>query len=201
MDIKKYLEYANSAEARAVLFVKKHLKQADNTVWVDILDCYAPAGYETEKLMFKYVSCELFPRKTTPRYPHRSQFKDEYDYITECRAITWETARKDINMLSLRGYIGRKYKISGVSYPKYPNLKPGRTMIKPDPDKFFVESAPPEIKALAKNLNDRTDPLWEKAMQYISPLYGGPPMPRILPDGTEDDGSGYIFKITGIRRI
>ncbi len=32
---------------------------------------------------------------------------------------------------------------------------------------FFSDDAPPEIKALANNLNDRTDPLWDRAMQYV----------------------------------
>ncbi|WP_295547397.1 hypothetical protein [uncultured Stenotrophomonas sp.] len=32
---------------------------------------------------------------------------------------------------------------------------------------FFREDAPPQIKALALNLYDRTDPLWDVAMQYI----------------------------------
>ena len=35
--LKKYLEYANTEEAYAVLFVKKHLTQAKGR-WVDIAD-------------------------------------------------------------------------------------------------------------------------------------------------------------------
>jgi hypothetical protein len=33
---------------------------------------------------------------------------------------------------------------------------------------YFRSDAPPEIKALANNLYDRTNPLWDKAMQYIN---------------------------------
>ncbi len=33
---------------------------------------------------------------------------------------------------------------------------------------YFRDDAPPEIKALANNLNDRTNPLWDKAMQYVN---------------------------------
>ena len=33
---------------------------------------------------------------------------------------------------------------------------------------FFRNDAPPEIKALANNLSDRSDPLWDKALQYAN---------------------------------
>ena len=49
----------------------------------------------------------------------------------------------------------RKFKITGVSYDKNRDNKD-----------FFREDAPPEIMALAENLNDRTSPLWDKAMKY-----------------------------------
>jgi hypothetical protein len=50
-----------------------------------------------------------------------------------------------------------KFEITGVSYDKNQNNKG-----------YFRDDAPPEIKALADNLYDRTDPLWDKAMQYIN---------------------------------
>jgi hypothetical protein len=31
---------------------------------------------------------------------------------------------------------------------------------------FFRDDAPPEIRALAENLNDRTNPLWDVALKY-----------------------------------
>lgn len=31
---------------------------------------------------------------------------------------------------------------------------------------FFRDDAPPEVKALANNLYDRTNPLWDRALQY-----------------------------------
>ena len=33
---------------------------------------------------------------------------------------------------------------------------------------FFREDAPPEVKALAANLSDRTNPLWDIALQYAN---------------------------------
>ena len=51
--LKKYLEYANTEESFAVLFVKKHLAQAKGH-WVDIVD---NRRYEmsSDKLHFRFV--------------------------------------------------------------------------------------------------------------------------------------------------
>lgn len=172
MDVQKYLAYANSEEAYAILFVKKYLKQADSSVWIDILDYDAPLSYETKRLMFKSVTCELFPKKTTPRYPTHKQFHNKDDYIIACRAVTWKTANRDIAMLRQKHYAGRRYRIRGMLYQD----------IEPGPETLFIPSAPPEIKVLAENLNDRTDPLWDIAVQYIQP-------------------NRHKFKITGIKRL
>ena len=182
-DIKKYLEYAKSEEALAVLFVKKYMKQAGNDVWIDIRACDAPPGYRTDLLKFKRVECELFPRRIRPNYPSRAEFKDEWWYDMACRTATWIAAHEDIDRQRRRGVKGPVYRISGVSYPKRPSKRPA-----PDPASFFVDDAPAEIKALAKNLNDRTDPLWDVAMQYVRGY-----------DDSED--SDYIFKIRSIQRI
>lgn len=40
---------------------------------------------------------------------------------------------------------------------------------KPDSRMFFVDVASSEIKALSKNLSDRTDPLWDDAVRWIRP--------------------------------
>lgn len=183
MDIEKYRQYARTPEAFAVLFVKKYLNSADKSVWVDILSYNAPAGYDVEDLKFKRVECELFPRKTRPAYPPRSQYRSQSDYETACRAITWETANRDIAAARARGYVGRKYRIDAVSY-----LVPGKKPPRPDPDRYFRDNAPPEIKALARNLNDRTDKLWDYALNWVRPEYRG----------TDDR---YEFKIRGIRRL
>lgn len=182
--IKKYLDYARSPEAYAVLFVKKYLDRADNRFWIDILAYDVPAGYEYEKLMFKSVTCELFPRKHVPAYPPRRGFRSEHDYITACRAATWECAAYDINMLRKHGYHGARYRIDGVSFPRH---KPGTRMEPPDPATFFTGDAPPEIKALADNLSDRTDPLWDEAMKYVRDAPG--------------DGDDYGFRIRRVSRL
>ena len=94
--IEKYKEYANTEEAFAVLFVKKHLRAAKGK-WVDIIDFYYPYNYAPWELEFKYVECRLFSRKRKPQYPPKKDFKDEKEYIQACRAITWETANIDIS--------------------------------------------------------------------------------------------------------
>lgn len=72
------------------------------------------------------------------------------------RAVTWETAHKDIEQQKSKNIAPQRFKITGISYDK----NRGKD--------FFREDAPPEIKALANNLNDRTNPLWERALQYAN---------------------------------
>ncbi len=158
--LKKYLEYANSEEAFAVLFVKKHLAQAKGH-WVDIVDCQR---YEmsSDNLHFRFVVGGLYKRKIQPQYPSKSAYTtdgkfDERGYYLMIRAITWEAAHKDIEQQKSKNVVSRKFKITGISYDKNRGNKD-----------FFREDAPPEIKALAKNLYDRTDPLWGRALQYAN---------------------------------
>jgi hypothetical protein len=157
--LKKYLEYASTEEAFAVLFVKKHLAQAKGH-WVDIAEC---RRYEmsSDNLHFRFVVGGLYKRKIQPQYPSKSEYTidgkfDERGYYLMTRAITWETAHKDIEQQKSKNVAPSKFKITGVSYPK----------IRCE-DNYFRDDAPPEIKALAKNLNDRTNPLWDKAVQYV----------------------------------
>ena len=158
--LNKYLKYANTDEAFAVLFVKKHLAQAKGH-WVDIVDC---RRYEmsSDNLHFRFVVGRLYKRKIQPQYPSKSAFTfdgkfDERTYYLMIRAITWEAAHKDIGQQKSKNVASRKFKITGISYDKNRSNKD-----------FFREDAPPEIKALAKNLNDRTNRLWNKALQYVN---------------------------------
>ncbi|MBD5129930.1 MAG: hypothetical protein HDT43_08405 [Ruminococcaceae bacterium] len=155
-DLEDYLSYDISEEALAILFVRKYLNQANKNVWVDILSYELPTHYDAFNLEFEQVKCELFPKKTKPKYPPKSQFSCDADYRYVCRAITWETAHEDIRSYRNKGYKGKKYVIDGV-----------RFHLKINSRNYFVDEAPPEIKALAKNVNDRTDPLWDKAVEYI----------------------------------
>jgi hypothetical protein len=157
---KKYLEYANTEEAFAVLFVKKHLAQAKGH-WVDIVDC---RRYEmsSDNLHFRFVVGGLYMRKIEPQYPSKSAYTidrkfDEHRYYLLVRAITWETAHKDIEQQKSKNVASRKFKILGISYDKNRSNKD-----------FFRVDAPPEIKALAKDLYDRTNPLWDRVMQYVN---------------------------------
>lgn len=158
--LKKYLEYTNTNEAIAILFVKKHITQSKGH-WVDIIDCQR---YEKSpnKLHFRFVKGSLYKRNIHPKYPSKSEFIingkfDEHRYYLMIRAITWETAHKDIEQQKSKNVASQKFKIIGVSYDKNRDQK-----------NFFRKDAPPEIKALANNLNNRTNPLWDKALQYAN---------------------------------
>jgi hypothetical protein len=157
--LKKYREYANTEEAFAILFVKKHLAQAKGH-WVDIYDCQR---YEmsSDNFHFRFVVGGLYKRKIQPQYPSKSAYTfngefDERRYYLMTRAITWETAHKDIEQQKSRSVEASKFKITGVSYDKNLNN-----------NNYFRDDAPPEIKALAKDLSNRTNPLWDRAMQYV----------------------------------
>jgi hypothetical protein len=158
--LKKYLEYASTDEAFAVLFVKKHLAQVKGH-WVDIIDCerYEMSG---DNLHFRSVIGGLYKRKIQPQYPSKSAFTtdgkfDERGYYLTIRAITWEAAHKDIKQQKSGKVAATEFKITGVSYDRNRDNK-----------NYFRDDAPPEIKALANNLYNRTNPLWDKAMQYLN---------------------------------
>ena len=157
--LKRYLEYASTEEAFAVLFVKKHLSKAKGN-WIDIVEC---RRYEMspDDLHFRFVVGGLFRRRIQPQYPPKSEYTidgkfKEREYYLMARAITWETAHRDIEQQKAKKVTPVRFKITGVSYPKIRG-----------PHNYFRDDAPPEIMALAKNLNDRTDPLWDRAMQYV----------------------------------
>lgn len=157
--LKRYLEYASTEEAFAVLFVKQHLSRAKGH-WIDIDDSQR---YEMspDNLHFRFIVGGLFNRRIQPQYPPKSEYTidgkfKEREYYLMARAITWETAHKDIEQQKSKSITPVRFKISGVSYPKIRGA-----------DNYFRDDAPPEIKALAKNLSDRTDPLWDKAAQYF----------------------------------
>ena len=158
--LRRYREYASTEEAFAVLLVKKHLGEAKGH-WVDIVNC---RRYEMspDNMHFRFVVGGLFKRKMHPKYPPRSNYTtngvfDERAYYLMTRAITWETAHTDIEQQKATKISPLKFEIKGVSYDK----NAGNSG-------FFKSDAPPEIKALAANLRDRTDPLWDKALQYAN---------------------------------
>ena len=73
------------------------------------------------------------------------------------RAITWETAHKDIEQQKSRRVSPLNFSITGVSFDIHKGNK-----------SYFRDDAPPEIKALEQNLSNRTDPLWDSAMKYVN---------------------------------
>lgn len=158
--LQRYREYASSEEAFAVLLVKKHLPRTKG-YWVDIVNC---RRYEmsADSMHFRFVVGGLFKRKIHPKYPPRSDYTtngkfDERAYYLMTRALTWEAAHTDIEQQKSKRISPLKFEIKGVSYDKNAGNKG-----------FFRDDAPPEIKALANNLQDRTNPLWGKALQYAN---------------------------------
>lgn len=156
----RYREYASTEEAFAVLFVKKHLAQAKGH-WVDAVD-FRRYEMSPDNLHFRFVVGGLYERKIHPQYPPKSAYTvsgrfDENSYYLMTRAITWETAHNDIEQQKAARVRPLKFEVTGVSYDRNRGNK-----------NYFRDDAPPEIKALANNLYDRTDPLWDQAMQYVS---------------------------------
>lgn len=158
--LKRYREYAHTEEACAILFVKKNLAQSKG-YWIDISNC---RRYEmsSDDLHFKFVTGGLYKRKIHPQYPPKSSYIinsrfDEHSYYLMVRALTWETAHKDIEQQKSKRVKPLKFEITGVSYDKNKDKKG-----------YFRDDAPEEIKVLAENLNDRTHPLWDIAIQYIN---------------------------------
>lgn len=158
--LKRYREYASTEEAFAVLLVKKHLVQSKGH-WIDVVRC---RRYEMSRdpMHFRFVVGGLFKRKIHPNYPPRSDFTtngrfDEHAYYLMTRAITWETAHTDIEQQKAKNIVPIKFEVKGVSYDKNAGS-----------NDYFRDDAPAEIKALADNLRDRTNPLWDKAEQYLN---------------------------------
>lgn len=114
--IELYLQYAESEEALAVLFVKKHLPDARG-FWIDILETDAPEEYRETKLEFRQVTCALYPRKLQPEYPPRQAHISGRTYLQICRAITWKTAHYDIARQNQEGVLGRLFVLNGYKEP------------------------------------------------------------------------------------
>lgn len=156
----KYTKYAMSDKGKAEKFVRKHLKQANNKVWVEIIEIDAPKYYEIGYMQFKTVVCELYPRTTQPKYPPKSQYPDKDDYKLVCNAIEWETAQKDIRTQKRNGEKVVRYRIEGAVYLNAKDRPP-----------MFVKSAPDYIKALANDVKDKSNSAWEEAYKYLNPEY------------------------------
>ena len=154
----RYRKYARTDEAYAVAFVKLHLAEARGH-WIDPIN-FRRYEMSEDVLHFRYAEGGLFKRRLRPVYPPESGFTvngrfDEAQYVLVTRAITWETAHKDIEQQKAAKVRPLRFEIVGVSYESNKDSKA-----------FFTDDAPPEIKELAKNLSDRTNPLWDRAILY-----------------------------------
>ena len=158
--LRRYREYARTEEAFAVLLVKKNLAQSKGH-WVDIVNCRR-YDMSSDPMHFRFVIGGLFKKKIQPKYPPRSDYTlngefDERAYYLMTRAITWEAAHTDIEQQKEKRIKPINFELQGISYDK----NAGNT-------DFFRNDAPPEIKTLASNLQDRTNPLWDRALQYVN---------------------------------
>ena len=66
--LRKYIEYASTDEARAVLFVKKQLRKSAGH-WIDVIDFVSYKTDSSNALEFKFVVCGLYKKKLKPAYP------------------------------------------------------------------------------------------------------------------------------------
>jgi len=98
---------------------------------------------------------------SNPIIRQKKIFENNADYYLACRSITYNVAHKDIKEQKERGVKGEKYIIEGIRYFDRSKKKPS----------YFIESAPEEIKNLANNLNDKTNPLWDVALKYTNEDY------------------------------
>lgn len=158
--LERYHRYASSDEALAVLFVREHLPEAVGH-WIDPED-FRRYEQSPDRLHFRFVVGGLYRRRLRPVYPPESAYTingkfDEHNYAIVVRAITWEAAHKDISQQKAAKVQPVRFEVAGVSYDKNRSNK-----------SFFSDDAPPEIKALANNLQDRTDPLWDRAMAFVN---------------------------------
>jgi len=115
-----------------------------------------------DNMHFRFVVGRLYVRKLHPSYPPKSAFTvngrfSEDRYYLMIRAITWETAHKDMNQQKAAKVRPLNFKMRGVSYDRNRHNA-----------NFFRKDAPPEIKALAADLSDRTNPLWDTALKYAN---------------------------------
>lgn len=158
----EYFEALRSEQAKAIAFTRKYLSQAKGH-WVDMLAFRECVNYPDDKEKkfakknpnYELILCELFEKKILPEYPSEDDFIDEYEYYRAVRKITWETANKDIEQQRLQGIKPPRFKMIG-HYEERKN------------NGYFRDDAPPEIKALERNINDRTNPLWDIAHRYLN---------------------------------
>jgi hypothetical protein len=156
--VHKYTKYTSTREYKAQLFVKKYLKQAKKNVWIEIISVDAPEYYEFGYLQFKTVVCAIYEQTIQPEYPKKSAYLTAEDYELVCRAIEWDTAKKDIKTQQKKRMPATKFRIEGVVYLNKHNQPP-----------YFIDSAPDTIKVLANNFEENKNSIWSKAFSYINP--------------------------------
>ena len=149
---REYREYIRSGEAEAIAFIRKHCRDAKGN-WVLVYGFYSAAGIPG--IPIKTASFALYPKLTKPKYPPKEKFRFTADWLEACHYETWKTAMKDIETQDRRNYYPPEYGL--------------RVKFKLDKSHYFIDSAPAEVKALANDLNDLTNPLWDEAGKYINP--------------------------------
>lgn len=100
-------EFAASEQAKAICAVKKHFLGADD-YWIDIKKA-VPDKYSENDFIF--IVFELFKKRVIPSYPPREPGESIRDHYLFCRAITWDTAKRDIENQKARGYNGHIWRM------------------------------------------------------------------------------------------
>ena len=139
-------------EASIVKRVRANVSAAKGC-WVDVLSYKHAESRRGALLEYEDIVFELFTKRLYPKYPKQRRGQSDSDYADDLRKITWKTAHADIDAQRECGVKGRRYSLHG-------------RLTSPSAEDFFTDDAPAEVKALAANLRDRTDPLWDIALQY-----------------------------------
>ena len=173
--VNKYTKYTNTDEYKAEQFVRENLKQATKNTIVEIISIDAPKDYAIGYQQFKTVECAIYKRSIKPEYPAKAGFAAN-DYELVCRAIDWDCAKTDIKTQKRKKVKCDKYKICGAMCLNREPRPP-----------YFIKSAPDKIKALANDLNDRSNKLWDQAYKYFNMDYL--------------DYDDFVYKIKSIEKL
>ncbi|NHF68436.1 hypothetical protein [Xanthomonas hortorum] len=158
--VARYQKYASSEGALAVLFVNRYFDQAIGHR-VDPED-FRRHGKSPDPLHFRLVTGGLYRRTVVPKYPPKTDYTlnpvfNERGYLAVIRALTWEAAYHDIEKQKRGKAPFLNFEVAGISHDR----SRGSTG-------FFRDDALLQIKALALNLQDLTDLLWDSASARVA---------------------------------
>ena len=125
--IRMYMKYKKSLTDKAVSFVSQTLRYA-KLYWIEILSCryvkkddylYTFYDFSKNNTLYKTVTCNLYKRTITPEYPEKNNSENDEKNKILCNAITWDTAKKDIEKQKKEGIKCNYWKIELRSPESY----------------------------------------------------------------------------------